>query len=74
MIKKAKEILAGIDAKLVSQGKIPQITYIFRAKNFFGLSDKQELVLTPNQPLGTDSDPAELQKRITGSVVEEDEG
>lgn len=73
MIKKAKEILAGIDAKLVSQGKIPQITYIFRAKNFFGLSDKQELVLTPNQPLGTDSDPAELQKRITGSVVEEDE-
>jgi len=74
MIKKAKEILAALDAELVSKGKIPQITYIFRAKNFFGLSDKQELVLTPNQPLGTDSDPAELQKRITGSVVEEDEG
>lgn len=69
MIKKAKEILAALDAELVSKGKIPQITYIFRAKNFFGLSDKQELVLTPNQPLGADSDPAELQKRIEGSVI-----
>ena len=47
MIKKAKEILAGIDAKLVSQGKIPQITYIFRAKNFFGMVDKQEHVIAP---------------------------
>lgn len=72
MIKKAKEILAGIDAKLVSKGKIPQITYIFRAKNFFGLSDKQELVVTPNQPLGDSADPAELQKRIEGQIVVDD--
>ena len=50
MVKKAKEILAGIDAKLVSQGKIPQVTYIFRAKNFFGMRDQQEVVLTPNNP------------------------
>lgn len=48
MIKKAKEILASLDAELVSSGKIPQITYIFRAKNFFGMQDKQEYVLTPN--------------------------
>lgn len=51
MIKKAKELLATIDAELVSAGKIPQITYIFRAKNFFGLTDKQELVVTPNNPM-----------------------
>ena len=63
MIKKAKQILAGIDAKLVSQGKIPQITYIFRAKNFFGMTDKQEVVLTPNNPLGTETPPEELQKK-----------
>lgn len=61
--KKAKQILAGIDAKLVSQGKIPQITYIFRAKNFFGMTDKQEVVLTPNNPLGTETPPEELQKK-----------
>lgn len=69
MIKKAKEILAGIDAKLVSKGKIPQITYIFRAKNFFGMKDTQDLVLTPNNPLGDQPTPEELQKRIEGSVV-----
>ena len=40
MISKAKEVLAGIDAKLVSEGKIPQVTYIFRAKNYFGLKDQ----------------------------------
>lgn len=71
MIKKAKEILAALDAELVSKGKIPQITYIFRAKNFFGLSDKTEVVLTPNQPLGNDSDPVELAKRIEGSIADE---
>lgn len=71
MIKKAKEILAALDAELVSKGKIPQITYIFRAKNFFGLSDKQEIVVTPNQPLGSDSDPNELAKRIESSIVAE---
>ena len=72
MIKKAKEILAALDAELVSKGKIPQITYIFRAKNFFGLSDKTEVVLTPNNPLGDDVNPADLQKRIAGAVVSED--
>lgn len=68
MIKKAKEILAGIDAKLVSQGKIPQVTYIFRAKNFFGLTDKQEVILTPNNPLGSETSASDLQNRIEGSV------
>ena len=50
MIKKAKEILASLDAELVSRGKIPQITYIFRAKNFFGMKDVQDYILTPNNP------------------------
>lgn len=63
MVKKAKQILAGIDAKLVSQGKIPQVTYIFRAKNFFGMTDKQEVVVTPNNPLGDETPPDELQAK-----------
>lgn len=63
MIKKAKQILAGIDAKLVSQGKIPQVTYIFRAKNFFGMTDKQEVVVTPNNPLGDETPPEELRAK-----------
>lgn len=69
MIKKAKEILAGIDAKLVAMGKIPQITYIFRAKNYFGLSDKQEVVVTPQSPLGDATDTKALEAAYVDSVV-----
>lgn len=72
MIKKAKEILAGIDAKLVSKGKIPQVTYIFRAKNFFGMKDTQDLILTPNNPLGDQPDQKALEERI-GALPEADE-
>lgn len=71
MIKKAKEILAGIDAKLVSMGKIPQVTYIFRAKNFFGMKDQQDFVLTPNTPLGDTPDQKLLEERISETVMEE---
>lgn len=70
--KKGKEILAGIDAKLVSMGKIPQVTYIFRAKNFFGMKDQQDLVVTPAQPLGDSPDQKQLEERIAGSVVVEE--
>lgn len=67
IIKKAKEILASIDAELVSAGKIPQITYIFRAKNFFGLTDKQELVVTPNNPMET-LDADEARQRLASGL------
>lgn len=66
MIKRAKEILAGIDAKLVSKGKIPQITYIFRAKNFFGMQDKTEFVLTPNKPLGDEMSQEDILRGVEG--------
>ena len=72
MIEQAKEILASIDAELVSRGKIPQITYIFRAKNFFGLSDKTEVVLTPNNPLEPTASGEELQKRYALNAPDDD--
>jgi hypothetical protein len=74
MIKKAKEILASLDAELVSRGKIPQITYIFRAKNFFQMSDKQEFTLIPGNPLGESGDPATMaqkyQKALPGASID----
>lgn len=71
MIKKAKEILAAIDAELVSHNKIPQVTYIFRAKNFFGMSDKTEVVVAPSNPLDSlNADDA--RKRLTESVPDEE--
>ena len=36
---KAIGILAELDAQLVQNGKIPQVVYIFRSKNFYGMQD-----------------------------------
>jgi len=67
MIKKAKEILAALDAELVSKGKIPQITYIFRAKNFFGMKDNQEMTLVNGSPMGDEISPDDIRKRLSAT-------
>ena len=46
--------------------------YIFRAKNYFGMKDQQDIVLTPNTPLGDSPDQKQLEERIAGSVVVEE--
>jgi len=71
LIKKAKELLASFDAKMVQEGKINPVTYIFRAKNYFGLQDKQEYVLTPNNPLGEMKDSVEIRQRLSEGVTED---
>ncbi|MGN0620542.1 MAG: terminase small subunit [Porcipelethomonas sp.] len=68
MIKKAKEIIAGIDSELVSKGKINPVTYIFRAKNYYGMTDKQEVVLTPNNPLGDNVSEEEIASRLLNAT------
>lgn len=59
MVKKAREIMASLDAALVSENKIPQITYIFRSKNYYGMQDKTEVMVTPNTQIST-ADPEQL--------------
>lgn len=39
IVQKAIGILAELDAQLVQAGKIPQVVYIFRSKNFYGMQD-----------------------------------
>jgi hypothetical protein len=73
MIKKAKELLASFDAQMVTEGKINPVVYIFRAKNYFGLQDKQEYVLTPNNPLGDITNPAEIQKKLEAGIVDDND-
>lgn len=48
IIHQAKQILASIDAELAQEGKTQPVIYMFRAKNFYGMRDQQEMVLTPN--------------------------
>lgn len=58
IIKKAKQMIASMDAELALEGKIQAIVYIFRAKNFYGMKDQQDLVVTPNT--GADIDAEKL--------------
>lgn len=68
IIKKAKNFLATFESEMVTEGKINPVVYIFRAKNFFGMKDVQDYILTPNNPMGADSDPATLAQKYQNSL------
>ena len=46
MMKKARTIMAALDAELAEKQKISPVTYIFRAKNFYDMKDQHESVVT----------------------------
>ena len=65
IIKKAKEMLKTFDAKLVISGKLNFLAYCFRAKNYYGMVDKQEMVLTPNTNNEPDYNIDDIKKRLS---------
>ena len=69
IIKKAKEFLKTFDAKLVISGKLNFLAYCFRAKNYYGMVDKQEMVLTPNTNNEPDYDVEAIKKRLSAPDV-----
>ena len=70
IIKKAKEMLKTFDAKLVISGKLNFLAYCFRAKNYYGMVDKQEYVVTPNTRPDSDYDAEDIRSRyITDSAT-----
>ena len=72
IIKKAKEMLKTFDAKLVISGKLNFLAYCFRAKNYYGMSDKTEYVLTPNTNTDSDYNADDIKKRyLTDSQLSE---
>lgn len=70
MVQKSRQVMAALDAEFVSTGKIPQVTYIFRSKNYYGMSNKQETVITVANPLGAELSEADLAARIAADVVD----
>lgn len=70
-IKKAMKILDLQMVDYMQNGKINPVSGIFLMKNNFGYADKQEVILTPNSPLGDTKDTKELEERYLDSVVEE---
>jgi hypothetical protein len=67
LIARAKELIAEIDAQLVAMGKMPAVPYIFRAKNYYGMSDKTELQVSASAINNLSEE--ELKKSIRESVV-----
>lgn len=70
-LKKAMKILDLQMVDYMQNGKINPVSGIFLMKNNFGYADKQEVVVTPNQPLGDTKDQKALEERYLDSVVEE---
>src|SRR5690606_22337152 len=68
MISHARDLMASFDAEMVMEGKVNPVTYIFRAKNFYGMVDKQEHILTPNNPLGDYKSADEIQHRLVEGI------
>jgi hypothetical protein len=52
ILRTAKNMLAAIDAEMAAEGRIQPVVYLFRSKNFYGMKDQQDVVVTPNNPLG----------------------
>ena len=72
LIKKGKDFMKVFDAKMVMENKLNPVTYFFRAKNYYGMRDVQDVVVTPNNPIG-EVDETVVQKRITEGVIIEGE-
>lgn len=51
IIKRGKEIIQALDAKMVLQGNIDIAAYCFRAKNYYGMRDQQDVIITPGNQL-----------------------
>lgn len=64
LIKKAYNLLEEMYENYMINGKVNPVAGIFMGKNHFGYQDKQEVVVTPNNPLGDEIDENEIKKRI----------
>ena len=69
-----KRTMQLLDLQMVDymqNGKINPVSGIFLMKNNFGYADKQEVVLTPNNPLGDTKDTKALEEKYIDSVVDD---
>lgn len=73
-IKRAYQLLNAQMENYMQNGKINPVAGIFLMKNNMGYVDKQEMVLTPNNPLGDQASPEELrQKYLDAAGLETDD-
>ena len=68
LVAQIKETMAAIDAELVSRNKIPQVVYIFRSKNFWGMRDEQQYSFTPTNVLGDEVQKDEITQKYKAAI------
>ena len=61
--KKVKYLVKNFMESATMEGKLNPIVWMFYGKNYFGMVDKQEMVLTPNRSEG-DTDVSAIQERL----------
>jgi hypothetical protein len=60
LIEKAVMVLEELWTDYMQNGLVNPVSGIFLGKVMFGYKDVQDYVITPNQPLGQDGDPAQM--------------
>ncbi|MCM1167099.1 MAG: DNA-packaging protein [Ruminococcus sp.] len=70
LIKAAKICISAIDADLALLGYIDKVVYIFRAKNYYGMKDTQDVVIQAKDPLGDGASREELERRLLEDTTE----
>ena len=73
-LKRAMKMLDMQMVDYMQNGKINPVSGIFLMKNNFGYADKQEVVVTPSNPMGEITDTKELEDKYRDSVPIEAEG
>lgn len=70
IVKKAKEIISSFDAAAVSENKLNPVTYFFRAKNYYGMKDQQDINIAPVQPLGAEEATEKIEQKYAESIID----
>jgi hypothetical protein len=68
IIKKAKQLIAEYDEVMAIEGYDNPILFMFRAKNYYGMKDSQEINVSSASALGEQLTPEEIAKRIPKDI------
>lgn len=74
LVKKAYQLLNAQMENYMQNGKINPVAGIFLMKNNMGYKDQQEMVLTPNNPLGDQVQPETLQQKYLEATAADFDG
>lgn len=68
IIKKAKDYISFLMSDAAMNGDVNPITWIFYAKNYFGMKDVQEVTFSGNNPLGDQMSAEEIMKQLPADI------